>query len=283
MQLLDLPIAALADPAGPAPGFTMAEPAPAAPTSADDGVAIRITDMGQGAWRATGKPGLWLMPVREDREQGLYLGLVRFDAFVGSGLHQHQGVATSFVVSGGLTDYHGSIGVHEAGINVKGSTHDAIAYQPTVLVSRLEGPVTYPPKVDLSGLHSGSRHASIQNPDPDAPPEINVTVDTLPYESTGVFGVRRQMVFDYRGSGGARRMVQLTLRPGVRLAFRTSALTEFWVRGGQADFGGRPAGANCFVACDADTPVEIESPYGAILLAWAEGRETGSAGNLFGF
>ena len=74
---------------------------------------------------------------------------------------------------------------------MKGSTHDAIAYQPTVLVSRLEGPVTYPPKVDLSGLHSGSRHASIRNPDPDAPPEVNVTVDALPYESTGVFGVRQ--------------------------------------------------------------------------------------------
>lgn len=72
-------------------------------------------------WQATSSPGLWLKPVRHDDDAGLYLGLVRFDAGTRSGLHQHQGVAASFVVEGGLTDYHGSIGLHHAGINSRGS------------------------------------------------------------------------------------------------------------------------------------------------------------------
>ena len=54
-----------------------------------------------------------------------------------SGLHQHQGVATSFILQGGLSDYQGAVHLHEVGINYRGSTHDAIAYEPTVLVSKL--------------------------------------------------------------------------------------------------------------------------------------------------
>jgi anti-sigma factor ChrR (cupin superfamily) len=98
---------------------------------------VRVFDMAAHPWQETANKGLWLKPVRHDDERGLYLGLVRFDAGTRSGLHQHQAVATSFVLDGGLTDYHGSLALHEAGINVKGSTHDAIAYRHTLLVSRL--------------------------------------------------------------------------------------------------------------------------------------------------
>ena len=66
-------------------------------------------DMATLPWQATANPGLWLKPVRMDEGKGLFLGLVRFDAFARSGLHQHLGVATSLVVQGGLTDYHGPI------------------------------------------------------------------------------------------------------------------------------------------------------------------------------
>jgi len=79
--------------------------------------AVHVFDMGHSAWQATANPGLWLKPVRQDDVQGHYPGLVRFDAGTRSGLHQHQGVATSFVVEGGLTDYHGALRLHEAGIN----------------------------------------------------------------------------------------------------------------------------------------------------------------------
>src|SRR3954471_1495955 len=97
-------------------------------------------------WQSAGKDGLSLKPVREDREKGRFLGWVGFEPVTRSGLHQHLGVATSFVLEGGLTDYFGAVTLHEAGINLKGATHDAVAYQKTLLVSRLEAPVLYPPE-----------------------------------------------------------------------------------------------------------------------------------------
>jgi hypothetical protein len=244
--------------------------------------AVHVFDMAQHAWQATANPGLWLKPVRQDDAQGHYLGLVRFDAGTRSGLHQHQGVATSFVVDGGLTDYQGALGLHEAGINYLGSTHDAMAYQHTVLVSRLEAAVTYPPESDISGVHAGSRHAAVLNEQPDMPPEINVPVDDIRHEDTLLRGVRRQLIFDYAGTGTERRMVQLSLRPGTDIRFEAGALTEFWVRGGALAVGDKPAQADCFIVCEPGADVRLHSPYGALLIAWAEGRER-SEGNLFGF
>ncbi len=241
-----------------------------------------VFDMATLPWQATANPGLFLKPVRHDDALGLYLGLVRFDAGVRSGLHQHQAVATSFVVDGGLTDYHGSIGLHQAGINRQGSTHDAIAYANTVLVSKLEGPVTYPPNSDISGVHAGSRFEAFHNPNPLVPPEVNVVVDALPLEPTGVAGVQRQMVFDYAGTGSNHRMVQLTVLPETGFEFVTGALTEFWVRGGNLTVNGQPVHANCFVVCEAGAAVRVNSPFGALLMAWAQGQESG-AGNLFGY
>jgi hypothetical protein len=249
---------------------------------AHSGRRVHVFDMARHAWQATANPGLWLKPVRHDDANGLYLGLVRFDAGTRSGLHQHQGVATSFVLDGGLTDYHGSVGLHQAGINYKGSTHDAIAYRHTLLVSRLEAPVTYPADSDISGVHAGSRHAAVLNDQPDVPPEVNVDVDALVHEDTLVRGVRRQVIYDYANSGTERRMAQLTLRPGADLAFEATALTEFWVRGGQVIAGEQQANADCFIVCEPGAPVRMRAPFGALLLAWAEGREK-SEGNLFGF
>ena len=242
----------------------------------------RVFDAGAIPWEATAKPGLWLKTVRNDDRAGTFLGLVRFDASVRSGLHQHQGVATSFVVDGGLTDHHGSVRLHEAGINVRGSTHDAISYQSTVLVSRLEGPVTYPAADTISGVHAGSRLAEVRNLHPDVPPEVNVPVDALPHFPTGIPGVRRQTVFDYADTGSVHRMVQLTLLPGAAFGFEARGLTDFWVRGGAIEVDGRAATANCFVQCPAGAKVAIDCPYGALLLGWAEAREHGD-GNLFGF
>ncbi len=264
--------------------YTLAPPEPhhASLPPGRQAARIHIFDMATAPWQPTANPGLLLKPVRHDDALGQYLGLVRFDAGVRSGLHQHQGVATSFVVEGGLTDYHGSIGLHQAGINRMGSTHDAIAYAHTVLVSRLEGPVTYPPNSEISGVHAGSRFEAFRNPDPDVPPEINVPVDALPLQTTGVPGVQRQMLFDYAGTGTEHRMVQLTLRPETAFEFEASALTELWVRGGNLVVNGQSAHANCFVVCEAGAQVRVDSPFGALLLGWAQGRETG-AGNLFGY
>lgn len=242
-------------------------------------------------WRDAGASGIALRTVREDRVAGQFLGLVGFEPLARSGLHQHQGVATSFFVDGGLTDHSGSAGLHEAGINLKGATHDAIAYRRTLLVSRLEAPVTYPPESGaLSTLHSGAFHARIADPAPDVPPDLNVRVDALAAVPLAMPGATRRMVFDYAGTGSAHRMTQLSLRPGTVLpAFETGALVELWVRGGAITIDGRSAHGNCFVVIEPGARPRIASPYGAVLLAWSEGpmrwldQAPAAAGDLFGF
>jgi hypothetical protein len=254
----------------------------------------RIVDAHTLPWRDTPDPGLRLRPVRYDDTTGAFLGLVHFAPLARSGLHQHQGVATSFVVDGALTDYQGPIGLHQAGINLKGATHDAMAYQNTLLVSRLEAPVHYPhERTQLTGLHAGSRHAAIVNPAPEVPPDFNVTVDTLPRHATGVSGLTRQIIFDYAGTGSAHRFVQLAFTPGCQCpAWTAGAAVDLWVRGGLVEINGEVAHANCFVTVPAGAELRLASPYGALLLAWAEGPERWAEGtaaatsarlSLFGF
>lgn len=236
---------------------------------------VHVFDGRDIPWQDTPEAGLRLKPVRYDDEHGHFLGLVGFAPLTRSGLHQHRGVATSFVLDGALVDYAGPIGLNQAGINLAGATHDAIAYQNTLLVSRLEGPVWYPAERRLlSGLHAGSRHAAFRNPAPEVSPDINVTVDALLAQQTGIAGVRRQTIFDYAGTGSAHRFVQLSLVPGAECpAWRCERLTEFWVRGGLLQINGQTAHGNCFVVIEPGAQVQLASPFGVLLLAWAEGPE----------
>lgn len=249
---------------------------------------VHVFDANTLPWQDTANPGLKLKPIRNDDEHGEFLGLVHFAPCVRSGLHQHRGVATSFVLDGGLTDYHGSLRRHQVGINVRGSTHDAISYETTVLAARLEGPVLYPPREgEPSGVHAGSRTQEFVNPDPDLAPEANVTVDDLPAEATGLPGVTRQTVFDYTGTGTNRRLVQLRWRPTTALPnCRATDWIEFWVRGGEIEINGQRAHANCFVVVEPGAELALHAPFGACVIGWAEGREAwpaGGRGNLFGF
>lgn len=252
-----------------------------APYERRDAGRIHVFDSAALPWQDTPEPGLRLKPIRYDDQRGQFLGLAGFEAMTRSGLHQHRGVASSFVIAGGLTDYHGSVRLHEAGINLLGATHDAIAYEPTVLVSRLEGPVAYPPEHgDLSGLHAGSRHADIVNLAPQVPPEINVVVDAVDRWQTGVPGLQRQTIFDYAGTASLHRYVQLRWMPGsVCPPWRATALTEFWVRGGRVEVDGQMVHANCFVVVEQGATVQMASPFGALLLAWAEGPEDWADGS----
>jgi hypothetical protein len=246
---------------------------------------VQVIDMQEHAWQTTSNPGLHLKPVRHDDENGHFLGLVKFDAFTRSGLHQHQGLATSFVIDGGLTDYHGSIKLHEAGINLNGATHDAIAYTQTFLVSKLEAPVIYPPDAAISGVHAGSKAQAFSNPAPLEPPELNINVDALPKFETGYAGVTTQTIFDYSPLKQNRRYCQIHITPQSKLDFTVAVRTEFWVRGGNLTVSGLNAHPNCFIICEPSSHVEIESPFGALLLAWAEGPERSDSvkRNLFGF
>ena len=234
---------------------------------------VYLFDAADIAWRAAGKDGVMQKVVRRDDEHGQFLGMIAMEPMVRSGLHQHQGTATSFFVDGGLTDYQGVIALHQAGVNLKGATHDAIAYQRTLFVARLEAPVTYPPQDGpLHGLHAGARHAMLTNPAPEVPPDINVTVDALALRATGCPGVMRQDIFDYAQTTDDHRFVQLAIRPQAHIArLRPTALTELWVRAGLIEVDGRVAAAGSFVILEPGAEVSLASPFGALLLAWAEG------------
>ncbi len=224
------------------------------------------------AWRVAGKEGIALRSVRHDDSRGEFLGMVGFEPMTRSGLHQHQDVATSFFVDGSLTDYQGSIGLHEMGINLAGATHDAIAYQRTLLVARLEGPVTYPADAGpLHGLHAGARHDTVENRHPEVPPDINVKVDALGARATGIAGIVRRDVFDYAPVAGRHRLAQLSLAPGARLPrLETTDLVEFWVRAGEIALDGARAQAGCFVIAEPGAALSLSAPFGALLIAWAQ-------------
>jgi hypothetical protein len=252
---------------------------------------VHVFDATPMPWEETARPGLTMKTIRIDDERGEYLGLIRFDRFVRSGVHQHQGIASSFILEGGLTDYHGPVNQHEMGINFRGSTHDAMAYVPSVLVSKLEGPVTYPQSEQLiSGIHAGSTYRDFRNPAPDVAPEINVVVDRVVPVQTGIAGLCRQPIYDYAGSGLVRRLLQWRVRPETTLpAWQASDWVELWVRGGELVVNGEKAYANCFVVVEPGATVRMSSPFGAIALVWAEGAERwptaaeAPAPNLLGF
>jgi hypothetical protein len=248
---------------------------------------VHVFDATPMPWEDTARPGLTMKTIRIDDDRGEFLGLIRFDRFVRSGVHQHQGVASSFILEGGLTDYHGPVLQHQMGINFRGSTHDAMAYVPSVLVSKLEGPVTYPESERLiSGIHAGSSYRDFRNPAPEVAPEINVDVDRVVPIETGIAGMRRQPIYDYAGSGLARRMLQWQLRPETTVpAWQASDWVELWVRGGELVVNDTKAYANCFVVIEPGATVRMAAPFGAIALVWAEGREkvADSDANLLGF
>lgn len=251
---------------------------------------VSVHDASAMPWRDAGKAGIALKTVREDQKQGRFLGLVGFEPMTRSGLHQHQGVATSFFVDGGLTDHQGSVGLHEAGINLRGATHDAIAYQRSILVSRMEAPVVYPAADGpVHRLHAGARaRAEFSNPAPAVPPDLNVRVDDVAPVAGPAVGVMRRTIFDYARTGDERRMVQLSLQPGTRVpAWIATEPVEFWVRGGAIEIDGQVAHGNCFVIVEPGAEVVLGSPFGAVVLAWAEGAPHWADGrggdDLFGF
>ena len=229
-------------------------------------------DMLEDPWTDTGLAGLRQKIVRIDRERGLFLGMLAFEPMTRTGLHQHQATAISYFLDGSLCDYSGVASAGMAGINLRGATHDAIAYNRCLLAARLEGPVTYPSKSGQATVHAGSRPAEIVNSAPEIMPDINILVDALPVLTTTLPGVTRRLVFDYAGTGTDRRMVQLSLLPGAHLpAHVTSSLVEFFLLGGDVRVNGKVASGGSFVVIEPDAEVDIASTYGARLLAWAEG------------
>src|ERR1700709_1654311 len=144
---------------------------------------VQVASKEELRWIDASRPGLRLAPVHQDRTTGRFLGLLSFDTMASSGLHQHVDVGFSFLLSGGLTDYSGTTVAGQMGINLPGATHDAIAYLPSMMASRLDGPVLYWPEPGREAaphLHAGGRDGKFTNPRPEDPPDISITLQTLP-------------------------------------------------------------------------------------------------------
>lgn len=258
---------------------------------------VSCFDMTCAPWVDAGKPGLRQKLVRGDPEKGEFLGLLAFDALVASGLHQHTGVTSSYMLSGSVTDYWGTYAEGTVGINVQGSTHDAICYTPCLMANRAEAPVLYPNDATLHSLHHGSRHGAFANPAPESPPTLSVDLATTLAVATAVAGVTRRMIFDYARAGqdgrhavsADHRLVALTILPRARVPLlRTSALTEFFVIGGAIRINDVAAGPASFVIVEPDTEIAIDAEFGAQVMAWADGPTRWSGGDgigadLFGF
>jgi anti-sigma factor ChrR (cupin superfamily) len=235
-------------------------------------------------WTDANKAGIRLQPVRADRDNGLYLGFLAFDAMATTGIHQHTGPAFSYFLHGGLADYQGAARAGVMGINLDGSTHDAIALAPTLLAARLEAPVLYPDEGATQGeaIHTGARGGAIVNRRPEVLPDLNVPVEELAWDGTTVAGLQRRMVFDYAGTGLARRCVQLRLLPGTKVGpFRASGLIDIYVVGGDLSAGHECARSGDFMVMDADAVCALETHYGCLAFFWLEGPavcvETGAS------
>jgi len=256
---------------------------------------IFVYDAAAAPWVDAGKPGLYQKLVRGNAHQGEFLGLLGFDTLVSSGLHQHTGVTTTYMLSGSLTDYWDTYKEGVTGINLEGSTHDAICYSKTSMVNRLEAPVLYPESLTLHTLHHGSRHGDFINPAPEVTPTISVEVSKVQVVPTIVAGVTRRMIFDYSkaaqyGRAGTHmnhRHSCLSMLPRTHVpTFKTTAVTEFFVLGGQVSLNGNLAGPAHFVIVEPGTEVSISSDFGCCMLAWADGptQWSGQEGaDLFGF
>jgi hypothetical protein len=227
-------------------------------------------------WSDAGRKGLGLRMVYGDREKGRFLGLVRFDPMTRSGLHQHLGVASSYFLAGGLDDYAGPMR-HGFGINLAGATHDAMSYEGCLLASRLEAPVIYPEETPSEmELHTGSQRGAIVNPRPEDPPDLNIPLSALVALPTLLPGVARRMVFDYQGTGTARRCVMLSFLPGARIPrFVTRDRLDLFVIAG--DLAAMPAAgaaaraeAAGFIVVEPGSTLALHSAFGAQVIAWSE-------------
>lgn len=228
------------------------------------------------AWTNAGRKGLQLKMVYGEREKGRFLGLVGFDPFTHSGLHQHLGVAISYFLAGSLDDYAGPMR-SGFGINLAGATHDAISYEGCVLASRLEAPVIYPEETPAElDLHHGSQRGAIVNPNPEEPPDINLPMAMLPALPTRFAGITRRAVYDYQGTGTDRRCCMMAFLPASALpAFETTDRLDIFVVAGDLEVAparGVPARAEGagFLVVEPGARVTLRSGYGAQAIIWSE-------------
>lgn len=250
---------------------------------------VYIHDLGAMPWTDAGKDGIRQKLVRRDDAAGTYLGMISFEPETRSGLHQHLGTATTFVMDGWLLDYGAGAKTGQLGVNLTGATHDAVSYGRCLMFARLENRTVYPPdQGDLHGLHAGAAHAEdIRNPFPERMPELVVTVSDCDAVPTSVAGVRRRLIFDYAPAEEDFRLSELLILPETVLPpFTVQGLTEVMVVAGDVSVNGQRAVTNSIITLEPHTRVEWRSTYGALLWCWAEAPirwDDKKSPDLFGF
>ena len=227
--------------------------------------------------------------VRRNDDDGTFLGLIAFDRMVSTGVHQHLGTAFSYMLSGGLTDFSGTARQGEVGINFLGSTHDAIAYQPSLMVSRLEGRVVYGPDIGHA-LHAGALHQPVENRFPDMQPDLNIRLEAVRPSATWIPGVTRRLIYDYAHTTTDRRLVELTLLPCAEIPMHTlGGPVDYYLIAGDLRSGDGVGAVTSggFLCGEADDRVMLASQFGAHVLVWAEAPSWRSdwvgAQDLYGF
>ena len=235
------------------------------------GSGVYAYDLATSPWIETGKQGVRLKPVRAD-DNGDFIGLVQFDPMVSSGVHRHHGPATSYMFSGGITDYQDTYGPGTVAINLDGATHDAISWTGAFFVSRLEGPVSYLPREDGVAIHVGGTDAMFRNAAPETLPALDFQLTSARQMTTSIPRLSRRMLFDYSVAKEDHRYVELTLWPEMSIpAHRVTALTEWLVIAGGATINNVAATQGMMVVIEPGTEVTIDSRFGCRLLAWADG------------
>jgi hypothetical protein len=249
------------------------------------GAAAYVYDLESRPWVEMPRGGAREKAIRRDEAKGHFLGLVVFDPMARSGLHQHLGTASSYFLSGSLTDFQGTVGAGTLGINLAGATHDAVSYGGCTLVSRLEGPVLI--AQDELAIHPHANRGALLNSHPEVPPDISVEVaHTLPI-ATRFAGVARRALFDYAGTGTNRRLCELTLWPRTPvLRVAHTALTDLYLLAGDLRVNAQVVVGPSFVVIEPGAEISMHSEYGCALLAWAEGPAwcaDGGERELYGF
>jgi hypothetical protein len=257
------------------------------PTSAGTG-GVYVFDTLAAPWTETGMDGVVQKTARTDRESGCSLGLLSFNRTAASGLHQHHGVATNFVLSGSLSDYQDDYPIGSVITNLAGTTHDEISWNGCMLVSRTEGPIVYLPKAAPADANQSGGHDLYRNPAPDRPPSLDRPLRSIRTQMTSIPRLSRRTLFDYLPTDDNRRWVELSLWPEMSIpTHRVSALTEWMVLAGFAQINSKPVPTMGFAVIEPNTEVTISSPFGCRLLAWAEGPVAWSDGialpDLYGF
>lgn len=236
---------------------------------------VSVYDMGALTWKESGPEGIWQQDIRSDKTAGRYFGGVRFASLGRSGVHRHLGPAASYLLSGSLIDHATNAVGGQAFINMTGTVHDAICYAPALVVARVDGAVVYPSDqngvLNELGLQAAESGEQVDTTLGQAP-TLSITVGDLTPVPGPVPGAARRLLYDYANEAWQARYSQILLLPDTKIpAHRTTGMTDLFVISGELRLGEERAGAGCYVVIEADAELEIESRYGARVLAWSDG------------